>query len=55
MKGYIEVHEDDYDDVIEHLKRIKLISCKLIKMLSEHSDVYEEEEPRRKTHSRYEY
>ncbi len=41
MKGYIEVREDAYDDTIEHLHRIKRIVCKLIRKLSEDSDVYD--------------
>ena len=40
MRGFIEVKEDSYEDTIEHLHRIKLLTCKLIKMLSEHSNVY---------------
>lgn len=43
MRGYIEVKDDTYEDTIEHLHRIKLIACKLIKKLSEHSEVYEDE------------
>jgi hypothetical protein len=43
MKGYIEVNEDSYEDTIEHLYRIKMIACKLIKMLSKNSEVYNEE------------
>ena len=41
MKGFIEIKEDSYEDTIEHLHRIKLLACKLIKMLSEHSEVYD--------------
>ena len=54
MKGYIEVKEDSYEDTIEHLQRIKLLACKLIKMLSEYSEVYNEddEEDEIKTRSR---
>lgn len=66
MKGYIEVKEDSYEDTIEHLHRIKLLACKLIKMLQQHSEVYNEDEyhdmddeykPRYKKtgYSRYEY
>lgn len=44
MKGFIEIKEDSYEDTIEHLHRIKLLACKLIKMLSEHSEVYDEDE-----------
>lgn len=43
MKGFIEIKEDSYEDTIEHLHRIKLLACKLIKMLSEHSEVYSED------------
>lgn len=43
MRGYIEVKEDTYDDVIEHLRRVKLIVCKLIKRLEEDSDTYKED------------
>lgn len=63
MKGFIEIKDDQYEDTIEHLKRIKILSCKLIKMLSENSEVYDdeeedtEEEPRsrKKSRGRYEY
>lgn len=44
MKGFIEIKEDSYEDTIEHLHRIKLLACKLIKMLSEHSEVYDKDE-----------
>ena len=44
MKGFIEIKEDSYEDTIEHLHRIKLIACKLIKMLSEHSEVYDKDD-----------
>lgn len=44
MNGYIEIKEDSYEDTIEHLNRIKLLACKLIRMLSEHSEVYDEDE-----------
>lgn len=44
MKGFIEIKEDSYEDTIEHLYRIKQLACKLIKMLSEHSEVYNENE-----------
>lgn len=44
MKGYIEIKEDSYEDTIEHLNRIKKLACKLIKMLSEHSEVYDDED-----------
>lgn len=41
MNGFIEIKEDSYEDTIEHLHRIKLLACKLIKMLSEHSEIYD--------------
>lgn len=44
MRGYIEIKEDSYEDTIEHLHRIKTLACKLIKMLAEHSDIYNEDE-----------
>lgn len=44
MKGFIEIKEDSYEDTIEHLHRIKLLTCKLIKMLSEHSEVYDKDD-----------
>lgn len=44
MKGFIEIKEDSYEDTIEHLKRIKLIACKLMKMLSQHSEVYDDDD-----------
>ena len=40
MRGYIEVKEDSYEDTIEHLHRLKEIACKMIKKLSEHSEIY---------------
>ncbi len=64
MRGYIEVKEDSFEDTIEHLHRIKLLACKLIKKLSESSEVYDHEnryeddfEGRsgRKSKGRYEY
>jgi hypothetical protein len=44
MKGFIEVKEDQYEDAIEHLYRIKNIACKLIKKLAENSEVYNKED-----------
>lgn len=44
MKGFIEIKEDSYEDTIEHLYRIKMLTCKLIKMLSEHSEVYDDKD-----------
>jgi hypothetical protein len=41
MKGFIEVKEDSFEDTIEHLHRIKLLACKMIKKLAEHSEVYD--------------
>lgn len=68
MRGYIEIKEDSYEDTIEHLHRLKAIACKMIKKLSEHSEIYhdgaeeddEEFEARgrrggRRSRSRYEY
>lgn len=40
MRGFIEIKEDAYEDTIEHLHRLKEIACKMIKKLSEHSEVY---------------
>lgn len=68
MKGFVEIKEDSYEDTIEHLHKIKLLACKLIKMLSDHQeeeydrdkDDYDDEfEARgrmgRRTRGRYEY
>ena len=44
MRGYIEIKEDAYEDTIEHLHRLKAIACKMIKKLSEHSELYDDEE-----------
>ena len=65
MRGFIEIKEDAYENTIEHLYRLKAIACKMIKKLSEHSEIYdpeegeeEEYEPRsrsRKTGGRYGY
>lgn len=41
MRGFIEIKEDAYEDTIEHLHRLKTIACKMIKKLSEHSEIYE--------------
>lgn len=43
MLGYIEIKEDAYEDTIEHLHRLKAIACKMIKKLSEHSELYDHE------------
>lgn len=70
MRGYIEIKEDAYDDTIEHLHRLKAIACKMIKKLSENSDIYDhkdreyeedddneefEARGRRKSRGRYNY
>lgn len=63
MRGFIEVKEDSYEDTIEHLHRLKAIACKMIKKLSEDSEIYdrqkeyEEDEARgrRRNRSRYDY
>lgn len=67
MKGFIEIKEDSYEDTIEHLHRIKLLACKLIKMLAQHSEVYDRDKDdylddeeyeargRRKNRGRYMY
>ena len=59
MNGFIEIKEDSYEDTIEHLHRIKLLACKLIKMLSEHSEIYDEDDIReqysRRSKGRYNY
>lgn len=62
MRGYIEVKEDSYEDLVEHLHKIKATACKLIKKLSEHSEAYDsedyEEEPmsrRNRNRGRYGY
>ena len=43
MRGFIEIEEDAYEDTIEHLHRLKAIACKMIKKLSEHSEIYDHE------------
>lgn len=69
MKGFVEIKEDSYEDTIEHLHKIKLLACKLIKMLSDHQeeeydhdkDDYDDDEFEakgrmgRRTRGRYEY
>lgn len=62
MRGYIEIKEDAYEDTIEHLYRLKSIACKMIKKLSEQSEIYdseeeeEEEKPEtKKRKGRYDY
>ena len=44
MRGFIEIKEDAYEDTIEHLHRLKAIACKMIKKLSEHSEIYDPED-----------
>lgn len=64
MKGFVEIKEDSYEDTIEHLHRIKLLACKLIKMLAQHSEVYDRDKDdydddyetrNRRSRGRYEY
>lgn len=67
MRGYIEVKEDSYEDTIEHLHRLKAIACKMIKKLSEDSELYDrskekdyeddeyETRGRRRNKGRYDY
>lgn len=64
MRGYIEIKEDAYEDTIEHLHRLKAIACKMIKKLSEHSEIYDHKEyeddelearGRRMNRGRYDY
>ena len=43
MRGFIEIKEDAYEDTIEHLHRLKAIACKMIKKLSEDSEIYDRE------------
>lgn len=43
MRGFIEVKQDTYEDTIEHLHRLKVIACKMIKKLSEDSEIYDRE------------
>lgn len=43
MKGFIEIKEDSYEDTIEHLYRLKKIACKMIKKLSEDSEIYDKD------------
>ena len=44
MRGFMEVKESMYEDVIEHLKKIKLMACKTIKALEEYQEEEDEEE-----------
>lgn len=44
MRGYIEIKEDSYEDTIEYLHKIKLLACKLMKMLTEHTGSTEDDE-----------
>ena len=61
MRGFIEIREDSYEDTIEYLHKIKLLACKLMRMLTEqeeHEDEEEEEVSSRKGRSskgRYSY
>lgn len=65
MRGFIEIKEDAYEDTIEHLHRLKAIACKMIKKLSEHSELYDRDDSeeadeyeargRRARSSRYDY
>ena len=49
MRGFIEIKEDSYEDTVEYLHKIKLLACKVMKMLTEQvepneGDEYEDEE-----------
>ena len=44
MRGFIEIREDSYEDTIEYLHKIKLLACKLMKMLTEQEEHEEDEE-----------
>lgn len=49
MRGFIEIKEDSYEDTVEYLHKIKLLACKVMKMLTEQvesneDDEYEDEE-----------
>ena len=62
MRGFIEIKEDAYEDTIEHLHRLKSIACKMIKKLSEHSELYDKGDDEfeyrartRRSRDRYDY
>ena len=49
MRGFIEIKEVSDEDTVEYLHKIKLLACKLMKMLTEQvesseDDEYEDEE-----------
>lgn len=49
MRGFIEIKEDSYENTVEYLHKIKLLACKVMKMLTEQvesneDDEYEDEE-----------
>lgn len=54
MRGFIEIKEDAYEDTIEHLHRLKAIACKMIKKLSEHSEIYDRDRDEEDDEEEYE-
>ena len=44
MRGFIEIKEDSYENTIEYLHKIKLLACKLMKMLTEQVESDEDNE-----------
>lgn len=44
MRGFIEIKEDSYEDTIEYLHKIKLLACKLMKMLTQQVESGEDNE-----------
>lgn len=55
MRGFIEIKEDSYEDMIEHLHKLKSITCKMIKKLEQYTEEEEEEEEPKKKRNRYDY
>ena len=44
MRGFIEIKEDSYEDTVEYLHKIKLLACKVMKMLTEQVESNEDDE-----------
>lgn len=50
----MEFNKDGFEDIIEHLYKVKSMACKAIKKLEEYTEAEDEEEPRSRS-SRYKY
>lgn len=44
MRGFVEVKGSSFEDIIEHLYKVKLMTCKAIKKMEEYLDENEDHE-----------